>query len=70
MEKKFVEKIAWPKHPIENYMEVEGNDWGYLIFFDDKTYEFINERPSNEEILERWGYIFKQNRNLLSDVKS
>ena len=70
MEKKVVEKIAWPKHPIEQYMDAEGNDWGYLIFFNDKTCEFINERPSNEEIVERWGYIFKQNNILLSDVNS
>ncbi len=51
------EKIAWPKTRIENYRSLNDGEWGYLVFFEGKAIpEFVEERPTDGEILKRWGY--------------
>ena len=50
------EKTAWPESPIENYETIASGNWGYLIFYTDATHAFCaKERPSDDEILKRWG---------------
>lgn len=54
------EKTAWPKDPIEKYKKIEDGEWGYVVIYSDASHEFIDtERPTNEEIMARWGYLFK-----------
>lgn len=62
MAKQVSEKIAWHKYPIESCTKIEDNEWGYLTFYNDGSYEFIEERPSNEEILNHWDYVLQKNR--------
>ena len=47
---------AWPASSIDSYTHIDSGDWGYLVFYSDGSSEFLNIKPSNEEIYERWGY--------------
>ena len=50
------DKTAWPESPIENYETIASGNWGYLIFYTDGSHAFCaKERPSDDEILNRWG---------------
>lgn len=55
---------AWPFNSIFDYTSIDSFEWGKLIFFRDNQREicfhFSHERPSNDEILKRWGYRFKK----------
>lgn len=52
------EKHAWPATGIREESRVEDYDWGYLyIYSDGRLPEFlIEERPSEQEIRERWDH--------------
>ena len=61
VEKVVAEKTAWPEKPIEDYETIASGNWGYLIFYTDMTHEFsAKQRPSDEEILNRWGSYLKR----------
>lgn len=52
-------KEAWPYSGIEKYTCIEDGDWGYLVHYRTKGLVFEpDERPTDEEILERWGSYF------------
>lgn len=61
-EREISEKTAWPAAPIESYLSIESGEWGYLIYYKGETIpEFSNEeKPSDEEILDRWGSEIKK----------
>lgn len=57
--KVITEKTAWPVNPIDSYSAPVG-EWGYLVFYSDSSWEFlVDERPTDAEILKRWGGYFK-----------
>lgn len=63
MLKQIAEKLPWHKYPIENCTQIDDNQWGYLIFYKDSSHEFIeDERPTDDEILHQWNYVFEKNK--------
>lgn len=55
------EKCAWPATGIREDSKLEEYDWGYLyVYTDGRLPEFrIEERPTEEEIRERWTYYLR-----------
>lgn len=55
------EKCAWPATGIREDSKLEEYDWGYLyVYTDGRLPEFrIEERPTEEEIRERWAYYLR-----------
>ncbi len=51
--KEVLSKEPWYVHPPEPGQTDADLEWGYLVFYTDGTFEFINERPSDEEIASR-----------------
>lgn len=48
-------KEPWPALPIEAYSSPESGAWGYLVIYEDLTFQFDTSRiPSREEILDKW----------------
>lgn len=46
----------WPERGIDNYRLIENGRWGWLTIFEDLEAEFtLDNPPSREEILQRWG---------------
>ncbi len=58
----YVEKIAWPKYPIETYVDPFHGEWGYLLIFSNGKAEFHEETPGTDEIQQRWGHMLEKNR--------
>lgn len=56
--KNVIERTAWPANPIETYASIESGEWGYLVIFSDGTFDFEKSRPSDGEIIARWGFQF------------
>lgn len=52
-------RTPWPKHPISGYTSADAGEWGYLVYFTDGSYEFIEEKPPIDAIEKRWGYQLK-----------
>lgn len=56
-----VEKIPWPSVGIDNYSAIDDGGWGFLLLFSDGSFRFSEvERPSEQEILDRWSSRFCQ----------
>lgn len=50
----------WPFEGIEHYKSIQDGEWGYLYYSDETKFIFSKEvRPSDEEILKRWGKYLK-----------
>lgn len=63
--KNVASKEAWPAVSIDRYSRIEDGDWGYLIFYSDNSFEFDSTaRPTNEEIMTRWGRRFAEGKVL------
>lgn len=61
-EKVIVEKTAWPINPIDSYNTPVG-EWGYLVIYSDNSWEFMShEKPTEAEILKRWGHLFASSK--------
>lgn len=57
MPMKVISKDAWPKYPIERYRSIGDGPWGYLLVYEDLSFEFVEDSvPSAPEILARWGH--------------
>jgi len=64
MSKAIRERTAWPKHPIENYSSAEEGEWGYLVFFEDGTFQFDDTQvPPVDERNARWKKVFQKGHN-------
>ncbi|MAT94181.1 MAG: hypothetical protein CME59_16490 [Halioglobus sp.] len=57
------EKQPWPATGIREGTSISDYDWGYLyIYADGRQAEFrIDEKPSEREILDRWGHYIRRN---------
>ena len=54
-----VTRIPWPESGIDSYTRLNDGRWGWLCQEIDGTFEFIlTDPPTEQEILERWGYHF------------
>jgi hypothetical protein len=51
-------KEAWPEKPIEEYENINDGRWGYLIHENGQFNFDTSERPSDDEIMARWGKHF------------
>lgn len=45
----------WPSKGISEYKNIHDGEWGYLIFKDDQWIFDDSRRPTDAEIIERWG---------------
>ncbi|WP_299945689.1 hypothetical protein [uncultured Microbulbifer sp.] len=59
-EDEILSKEAWPLNGIQYYCCIEDGDWGYLVHYKSRGLIYEANRPSNEEILERWGSRFSK----------
>jgi hypothetical protein len=49
----------WPAQGIKSNSSIADYDWGYLRYYSDGQFDFdAHTRPSNQEIVERWGIYF------------
>lgn len=51
-----VSREAWPAASISSYTHIDSGEWGYLVIYSDGSADFLHIRPTDEEILSRWGY--------------
>ena len=56
------EKTAWPAAPIDTYSSIKSGGWGYLIYYKGIVIpEFSDaEKPTHQEIIDRWGTEIKK----------
>lgn len=57
-QKIILERTAWPAGPLENYASITSGEWGYLVVYSDGSFDFDKAKPSDEEIIGRWGFHF------------
>ncbi|WP_395378005.1 hypothetical protein [Marinicella sp. W31] len=50
--KRIREKIPFPKNPPTETEDLRNAQWGHVIFYSDGTCEYVDERPSNKQILD------------------
>ena len=48
--KKILSKEPWWKQPPKPGQTEADLEWGYLLFYEDRSFEFLDERPSDEEL--------------------
>lgn len=53
----------WPAKGISEYKNIHDGEWGYLIFKDGQLTFDDSRRPTDEEIIERWGDRLAMNKN-------
>ena len=49
-EKKILSKEPWWEQPPKPGQTESDLEWGYLLFYEDRSFEFLDERPSDEEL--------------------
>lgn len=54
-----ITRVPWPESGIDSYDRISDGRWGWLSQNDHGSFEFhLEDPPTEEEILERWGYRF------------
>lgn len=61
-------KHAWPQQGIKADSDIKEYTWGYLIEEDGKFVFDVAERPTDEEIRQRWSCYLKDEEES-SDLK-
>lgn len=53
------ERLVWWKHPPKLNQTDAEIEWGFLQFYDNGTYAFIDERPTDDEIRTRTSCLLR-----------
>lgn len=63
MDSSTINDEPWPANGISEYKSIDDGEWGYLVYKDGQFIFDGSRRPSDDEIMSRWGDRLAMNKS-------